>query len=222
MLDNISFKSYSNTGNEDVLRYIQAKGLVLDIGCGVGDNAKNLKEKGFKVDGITISKNELKEATPFIRKGYLYNLEDGLPLEVLQENYDYIVCSHVLEHICYPEKLLKDIKQCLKKDGKLIVALPNLLHYKSRWELVKGNFNYQSAGIWDNTHFKWYSFKSGAKLLEEFGFKIMVKTVTGQLPVASVFSKLLTEKNADWLYNQIIKISPGFFGYQLLYVATAE
>ncbi|RZA00830.1 MAG: methyltransferase domain-containing protein [Sphingobacteriaceae bacterium] len=176
MLENISYKSYRNAGNEDVLEFITGNGKVLDIGCGGGDNARVLKERGFEVDGITISERELKEANPFLRAGYLYNLENGLPETVLQKKYDYIICSHVLEHVCYPEKLLKDILSCLALDGRLIVALPNLFHYKSRWELVKGNFNYQSAGIWDNTHVKWYSYKTGARLLEEHGFKIEYKS----------------------------------------------
>lgn len=222
MLEHVIHKSYRNQGNHDVLRFVKGTGKVLDIGCGGGDNAILLKEKGFEVDGITISEIELNEATPHLRNGYIYNLENGLPKDVLQEKYDYIICSHVLEHICYPEKLLLDIGKSLKQDGKLIVGLPNLLHYKSRWELLKGNFNYQSAGIWDNTHFKWYSFESGAKLLEEYGFKIISKSVTGQLPAATLFSKFLSKNNALRLYNQIIKISPGFFGYQLLYVATSE
>jgi len=220
MLDNIALKSYRNTGNNDVLKFITEGSEVLDIGCGGGDNARNLQETGCMVDGITISATELNEAKNFLREGFLYDLENGLPDNVIIKKYDFIICSHVLEHICYPEKLLNGIKNCLRPGGKFIVALPNIMHYKSRWELCKGNFNYKSAGIWDNTHFKWYTYESGAELLQENGFKIIEKTVTGQLPGASFFSKLLSEKISLILYDKIKKISPGFFGYQLLYVAT--
>jgi hypothetical protein len=117
---------------------------------------------------------------------------------------------------------LKDILHCLSVTGKLVVALPNLLHYNSRWQLVKGNFNYQSAGIWDNTHFKWYTYKTGAVLLEMNGFEIIHKTVTGQLPAASIFSKIFSVKVSAKLYKQLKKLSPGLLGYQLLYVAQAK
>jgi 2-polyprenyl-3-methyl-5-hydroxy-6-metoxy-1,4-benzoquinol methylase len=219
-VENIVNKSYRNDGNEDVLKFFTQPGKVLDIGCGAGDNARILTPLGFKVDGITISENELKIANPFLHKGYLFNLENGLPDEVKNEQYDYIICSHVLEHICYPERLLNDIKGCMKKNGKLVVALPNLFHYASRWKLMKGEFNYQPAGIWDNTHFRWYTFRTGKEMLINNGFSVLHHSVTGQLPGNSFFSKFLPEKFSEILYNQLKKISPGLFGYQLIYVAT--
>ncbi len=217
-MENIIQKSYRNEGNDDVLKFITMPCRVLDVGCGGGDNARALKERGCIVDGITISEIERHEASSFLRNCYLYNLENGLPDELKNNQYDFIICSHVIEHICYPEKLLKDILQCLQSGGKLIVALPNLFHYKSRWQLLKGDFTYQSAGIWDNTHFKWYTYKTGIELLENNGFKVIVKTVTGQLPAASFFAKIFSEKFSATLFNQLKLVSPGLFGYQLLYV----
>jgi len=219
-MQHIGDKSYGNEGNEDVLQFLTIPGKVLDVGCGAGDNARILKPLGFRVDGITISEKELREANAFLQNGYLFNLENGLPEAAKNGAYDYVICSHVLEHICYPEQLLKDIQSCIKPGGKIIVALPNLLHYSSRWKLMRGEFNYQSAGLWDNTHFKWYSFKTGKALLENNGFKVVYSSVTGQLPGNSLFSKFLSKKMAQKLYNRLKKLSPGLFGYQLVYVAT--
>ncbi len=220
-IQNIKEKSYHNTGNKDILNCLTNPGKVLDVGCGGGDHAKVLQAAGFEVDGITISEIEFAESNPYLRKGYLFNLENGLPPEVINEQYDYVICAHVLEHICYPEMLLSDIRSCLSKDGILIVALPNLFHYKSRLELIKGNFNYASAGIWDNTHFKWYTFLTGKTLLEKNGFKIIKATVTGDLPGNSFFSKILSKKFSLKIYDGLKTISPGLFGYQLLYTARA-
>ena len=87
---------------------------------------------------------------------------------------------------------------------------------------MKGNFKYENAGTWDNRHFKWYSFVSRFQLLEDSGFEVLFKTVTGQLPGASLVSKLLNEETSLTLYSQLKKLSPGLFGYQLLYVATPK
>ena len=220
-IGNIQDKTYHNAGKKDVVNCLTIPGSVLDIGCGGGDHAKVLQSSGYRVDGITISEAELTLSLPYLRNGYLFDLENGLPNEIINEQYDYVVCAHVLEHICYPEKLLEDIHGCLAINGILILALPNLFHYKSRWELVKGNFNYSSSGIWDNTHFKWYTYLTGKKLLEENGFEIITQTVTGDLPGNSFFSKILSRKMSAKLYNSIKKISPGLFGYQLLYTARA-
>ena len=210
-------KIYQNSGNEDVLNLINEDGLmVLDIGCGAGTLAKKLVARGKIVDGISISPNELKEAQEFLRNAYLFNLETGVPPEIGKDTYDYIICSHILEHIAYPEKLLKDIKNALKKNGFLIVALPNLFHYKTRIQLLKGNFPYAEAGIWDYTHIRWYSYKSAIKLLSG-NFIIETASVTGELPFNSIFKRILPKKFSQSLYKILIRISKCLFGYQLLY-----
>lgn len=210
-------KIYQNEGNEDVLNLVNGQGImVLDVGCGGGSLAKKLVEKNKIVDAISISPDELKQAKPFVRNAYLFNLENGLPPEIEKDTYDYIICSHVLEHIAYPQKLLQDMQKALKKDGFLIVALPNVFHYKTRMQLMKGNFPIAEAGIWDYTHLRWYSYRSAVETLSEY-FLIETATVTGELPFNSIAKKIVPEKVSGSLYKILIRISKGLFGYQLLY-----
>ena len=168
------------------------------------------------MDGTSISPNELNQAKQFLRKGYLFNLENGLPPGIEIDTYDYIICSHILEHIAYPEKLLSDIKEVLKKNGFLIVALPNLFHYKSRIQLLRGNFPYADTGIWDYTHVRWYTFESALEMLSK-NFEVDTATVTGELPLNSIFKKILPTLLSRSVYKNLIKISRGMFGYQLLF-----
>lgn len=218
--NNIKEKVYSNDGNPKVVELIrETSQIILDAGCGQGDNAALLKKMGHTVDGVTISENELKIASAHLRHGFIFNLENGLPVEIKQQQYDYVICSHVLEHICYPQALLKDILHVLKPKGKLIVVLPNLMHYKSRLKLMFGNFEYQEAGIWDYTHFRWYTFKSAAKMLENAGFTLQTKTTTGDLPFGRIFGMLMGQSTREKCSVPLRKIAPGFFGYELLYVA---
>jgi 2-polyprenyl-3-methyl-5-hydroxy-6-metoxy-1,4-benzoquinol methylase len=210
-------KIYQNSGNEDVLSLINEDGLMaLDIGCGAGSLAKKLIAKGKIVDGISISLEELKQAEPALRRAYLFNVENGLPSEIESDAYDYIICSHILEHIAYPEKLFEDIRRVLKNNGYLIVALPNLFHYKTRIELLKGNFPSSDAGIWDYTHLRWYTYKSAKEILSK-NFIIETATVTGELPFNRLFKKIFPKKLSQFFYTKLIKISKGLFGYQLLY-----
>lgn len=221
MLKQSNDKVYLNSGNEDVLKLIGKPGsFILDAGCGGGVLAKILSSIGHTVDGITISMEELEMAKPFVRNVYLHNLETGLPMELAPNQYDFVVCSHVLEHIVYPEQLLSDIEKVLKPGGHLIVALPNIMHYKSRIKLMVGNFDYQDAGIWDNTHVKWYTFKTAQELLVENGFYIQMAGVTGELPLNSIWSKILSAKQRKILFSLLCSISKGFFGYQLLLKAS--
>ena len=216
-----SEKIYINTGNEDVIKLVTGRNLtILDVGCGSGVLAKKLSSMGHQIDGITISQNEYDVAKHFLVKTYIHNLENGLPAEMIYSQYDYVICSHVLEHIVYPDKLLKDIYRVLKPGGFLIVALPNIMHYKSRLKLMIGDFVYEDAGIWDNTHVKWYTFNSAKKLLNDYGFFIELATVTGELPLNSLFSKILAPSIRIKFFALLIKISKGLFGYQILLAAT--
>ena len=217
MLERSADKIYTNSGNDDVFALIKKQcSRILDVGCGGGSLGKILTASGHLVDGITISDEEYNLASELLNNVYLYNLETGLPNEMLHSQYDYVICSHVLEHIVYPDKLLKDIYEVLKPGGILVVALPNLMHYKSRLKLITGNFVYEDAGIWDNTHVKWYTFSSAKKLLTNYGFSIELATVTGELPFNSVFSKILSPSIRNRIFAILIKISNGFFGYQIL------
>jgi 2-polyprenyl-3-methyl-5-hydroxy-6-metoxy-1,4-benzoquinol methylase len=213
-------KIYTNSGNKDVISLIGQEGKnVLDIGCGSGSVARVLTPIGKVVDGITISQSELEEAKKVLRNGYIYNLENGLPPEIAENEYDYVICSHVLEHIAYPEKLFTDIKRVLKKDGYLIIALPNVFYYLYRWQLLKGDFKSEEAGIWDYTHLRWYSFKTGKELLIKNQFEMELATVTGDLPFSSILKYILPAGLRQLLYRCLTGISKGFFGYQLLYKA---
>src|SRR4051812_4620430 len=178
-------------GNPYVISLVpkEAK-YILDIGCGAGDNGEILKDMGYVVDGITISEEEKAVAGRIMRNVYVHNVENGLPKDI-NGKYDVIILSHVLEHICYPQTLLKDIQGILNPGGFLIIALPNLMHFRSRWQLLRGNFNYQEYGIWDYTHFRWYTFRSARKMLEQAGYTVEQADVSGEIPFEHRLKKVL-------------------------------
>lgn len=216
-----SEKIYSNQGNPTVIfeikRLAQAPCNILDLGCGNGDLARFLKKFSHHVEGVTISEKEYDIAKKVLDHVYVYNLENGLPDDVLKNQYEIILCSHILEHICYPNKLLLDIKSVLSANGHVVVCLPNILHYKSRLELLKGNFNYADVGLWDHTHFKWYTFASAEKLFLENGFKVKHKYVTGEMPFGRIL-KFVPKNIKNKIFFYLTKISPGFFGDQLVFI----
>ena len=219
-MNSIENKLYINDGNDKLLSLITKKNIrVLDIGCG-GGNARILYQANHTLDGITISEKEKEENSAFFRSIVIHNIEQGLPSEFIENTYDYVLCSHVLEHICYPEKILNDIKNVLSDDGLLIVALPNIMHYKSRLSLIAGNFDYQETGIWDYTHFKWYTFKSARQLLERHSYRVIHEIADGELPLNSIFSKVLPHRLRKALYTLLTKLSKGLFGYQMILVAS--
>ncbi len=228
-LNKVADKSYRNAGNPSVIAEIDALAKtdhqpleILDLGCGQGDNAAILQARGHIVDGVSLSQSELHAAQTVLRDGFLFNLETGLPDAIKQRRFDVVLCSHVLEHLCYPQQLLTDIQQVLKPNGRLVVALPNLMHYKSRWQLLRGRFQYQDAGLWDYTHFRWYTYQTGAALLTDAGFELAKKTVTGELPWGRFWRAIVGQRAQQRVFAGLRWLSPGLFGHELLYVASAS
>lgn len=213
-----SDKVYFDEGNSDVVEII-GKGTckILDVGCGAGSNAKILKSWGHIVDGVTISSEEGTLASKFLREVYIHDLEKGLPTEICESEYDFVLCSHVLEHITYPDQLLVDIRRVLKKRGYLLVALPNIMHYSSRFQLLRGNFDYDRAGIFDYTHTRWYTFETAKQLLIANNFEIVFAGVTGKIPAYSVLKYFVPDFLQRRIFSLLASVSKGFFGYQMIF-----
>jgi SAM-dependent methyltransferase len=168
------------------------------------------------VDGVTASEDEAALARKNCRNVYVRDLERGLP-DLAEGAYDCVVCSHVLEHVCFPTRLLRDIRRVMKSDATLVVALPNLLFYKNRFRLFAGKFEYQPAGLMDETHFRWYTFKSAQQLLETYGFAKLMAIADGSCPL-SIFRRLLPSRVTVSIDRAAARTFPGIFGYQMLFV----
>lgn len=214
----VDAKTYKNEGNPAVLRCVpESARTILDVGCGAGDNARILARNGRIVDGVTLSVPEREEALQHCRNVIIHDLEKGLPAD-LAGPYDCVICSHVLEHICWPEKLLRDIRERLAPEGLLVVALPNLMYYKNRWNLVTGRFDYQDSGLMDNTHFRWYTFRSAGAMLVGNGLEVLLAAAEGSFPIPAV-RKMLPAGLARWIDARASATFPGLFGYQFIYCA---
>jgi hypothetical protein len=98
------------------------------------------------------------------------------------------------------------------------VALPNLMNYRHRWQLLRGRFEYASGGIMDSTHVRWYTWKTGRELLESHGFVVERKLADGGFPLWKL-RRLLASPIVGWLDRLAVRWYPGLFGWQHLYLA---
>ena len=217
MNNNKSQTFYKNAGNPETLKTIPENAkFILDVGCGAGDNARLLTEMGKVVDCITISGKEAAFVKNICRNVFICDLENGLP--EINQKYDVILCSHIIEHIAYPEKLFSDFTKVMDNNSILVMALPNFLDYKTRFKILAGNFNYEESGIMDYTHLRFYTFKTGRELLEKNNFIIQKSWVQGFLPFNSML-KYLPDLIKILMIKALLFTSNGLFGSQLIYVA---
>jgi SAM-dependent methyltransferase len=145
------------------------------------------------------------------------DLERGLPASV-GDGFDVVLMSHVLEHLVDPTPVLRDAARVLAPDGLLAVALPNALVYANRARLLLGRFDYTEGGIMDQTHVRFYTFRTAAALLHRTGWEVTRASVQGTFPLWRVRG-LLPPRVAGALDAAACRWRPGLFGFQLLYLA---
>jgi 2-polyprenyl-3-methyl-5-hydroxy-6-metoxy-1,4-benzoquinol methylase len=215
-------KIYQNNGNILVQREVsKVKGsTLLDIGCGGGANARHWTRGGLLVDGLTLSEIERAACQTTCRKVFVADLDIGLP--ALEEKYDIIVCSHVLEHLARPERLLKDIAQnALKDSGQIVIALPNFLFLRHRIQLLLGDFEYEPEGLRDITHLRWFTVESARKTIEESGFTILDASFEGWVPLGPV-RRLLPRRWTKGFDQYATMLFPGLLSYQFVFRCRAR
>ncbi len=119
----------------EILAFKKA-GSIFDIGAGTGTFLANLKNLGWKVGGIEFSK----DAVAFAKRVYKINLKRGdfNKLTLSKKKFDVITFNNSLEHLYDPKGALRKARQMLKKDGLIVVTVPNIeslgqLIFKKRW-----------------------------------------------------------------------------------------
>jgi len=98
------------------------RGRVLDVGCGDGSTILLAKLLGFTVSGFDMDPGAVRAA---VERGLDVVVGDFDALGNDFSDYDYIICSHVLEHVFDPLRLLSGIFSALKPGGVAFISCPN-------------------------------------------------------------------------------------------------
>ncbi|MCM2253226.1 MAG: methyltransferase domain-containing protein, partial [Ramlibacter sp.] len=153
---------------------VTAGSRVLDLGTGGGALGKHLREHaGCTVDGLTYNEREAELARPHYRRVVVADLENpGWPFEFPGEQYDFIVCADVLEHLRDPQKALACARQLLAPGGRLLVSIPNAGYCGLVAELLQGDFSYREEGLLDRTHLRFFTRRSLVRFLADEGWAV--------------------------------------------------
>jgi len=102
---------------------LPSKGMLLDVGCATGHFMKTGKNRGWEVMGTEISE----WSANYAKEQFDLEIRQCKLEEAMFKNgqFDVVNLSHVAEHLPSPSKTLKEIFRILKKDGLLLVEVPN-------------------------------------------------------------------------------------------------
>jgi SAM-dependent methyltransferase len=202
---------YSAVNHAVFDRVPAAANSVLDVGCGDGALGRALKVRsGCLVTGITGSMEEHRCAASVLDQVVLADLDDA-DLTSLGL-FDVIVCSHVLEHLRDPGRLLHQLRPHLASGGRLVVALPNPLLWRQRMAFLAGRFRYTRGGIMDDTHLRFFDWITARRLVEDAGFQVVAAVAEGGCPGA----RFLPGALAAALDRLAVQLRPGLFGVQFV------
>lgn len=147
---------------------------VLEIGAAYGETLFYLKQKGIAIEAVGIDIFEDKKNSQNYKNidRFIFGNIEELDFPEFENYFDLILLPDVLEHLIEPQIVLNKVHQYLKKEGEIIVSMPNIRHYSAINKIVfKGDFKYEESGIFDYTHRRFYCKRNIQRLLENAHFK---------------------------------------------------
>jgi len=103
-------------------KFISGKNF-FEIGVGTGQAILWFENNGFNVKGIEPDGRNVSMINAKLKRGKV--IESSIEEFSIDEKFDVIWMSHVLEHLLQPDDFFRKIKNMLKKDGVLFIEVPN-------------------------------------------------------------------------------------------------
>jgi cyclopropane fatty-acyl-phospholipid synthase-like methyltransferase len=160
-------------------KHLQGGEKVLDVGCGIGNLSRYLKETcGSDLTCLDFSRWALDE----LKKEGFPTIFSKLPkIPLPDDSFDAAVATEVLEHLSRPEATIKQMKRVVRPGGKVIFSVPNdMLHPHEELE-HQNSFSKDSLSAILAQEFKAFSVSEGV-LTGDVRFLLAVAVVDGPEP----------------------------------------
>jgi 2-polyprenyl-3-methyl-5-hydroxy-6-metoxy-1,4-benzoquinol methylase len=192
--------------------------VVMDIGCGKGVTSHWLKQirPNITTVGVEIDKSVAAIAASVVDIVLVVDIDKGMEaLASYEGRVDLLLLLDVLEHLHDPWARLMEFKCLLAPSGVVIASIPNVRNLKVLGPLlVKGEWRYQSSGILDRTHLRFFTRRTVIELFAGAGYEIQAIATTGPLQpsrikslsggIAFVANKMLAGSLEDFVAHQYV------------------
>ena len=159
----------------DIVRKYHASKL-LEVGAGGCGTIVEIKKNGlakhvtavelFKIEGSLQESSYIDEFLNLDLNHDLSKIPNG--------EFDVVIAADVLEHLLDPWAAIAELKKKLTSSGILIVSLPNIRNLKTLKSIVlQGQFAYETEGVLDRTHLRFFCLKDMEQLCHSAGLGII-------------------------------------------------
>lgn len=140
----------------------------LDVGCRDGTLTRHFMANAASMVGIDIDPSALAEARLKIPNGAFLSVDlTGSWSELDGRMFDVIVCSEVLEHVYFPDKVVAKIGEHLKPGGVFVGSVPNAFFLKHRARYLFGTK--RGTPLDDPTHITQFHLNHLRRILSQIG-----------------------------------------------------
>jgi len=160
-------------------------GRVLDVGCGEGRFAAELARAGFLVTGVDVAEEPLRRA-----RARHPDLDLDLrvigacgPWPLEDASFEVVWAGETIEHVADTAGWLSEVRRVLRSGGSLLLSTPahgrlSMLMLAFSQRSLDAHFDPRSD------HLRFYTRRTLARLLEEFGFEQIRVSGAGGRPGA--------------------------------------
>jgi 2-polyprenyl-3-methyl-5-hydroxy-6-metoxy-1,4-benzoquinol methylase len=179
-----------------IQNYIKT-GRLLDVGVGTGLFMEIAQKKGFEVFGLDVSEYAIKKIGKRlgIKSAQKLVVSELTNQTFIADYFDVVNMRHSIEHVKYPEKLLKNVYKILKPGGLVAIATPNSFGWHAK--LFKELWPHWSVPY----HIQFFSKQSLEQIVKNAGFTIL-KSKTEELTNYDIFRIFLKRLGLPINYNR--------------------
>jgi 2-polyprenyl-3-methyl-5-hydroxy-6-metoxy-1,4-benzoquinol methylase len=175
---------------------------VLDIGCGAGRSGAWFRAHGAaRVVGIEVDPASAEAARAIYDEVHTASVESALAS--IDEPFDLILGADVLEHLVDPWSVVRQLRARAAPETILAVSIPNIRNIGALRRIAFGDgFTYDTEGIFDQTHLRFFTRANALEMLENGGWRVERVGRSLRSIAARVISKLTLSRADEWLAYQ--------------------
>lgn len=164
---------------------------ILSIGCRSGGTILELKNSYPNIQVDVIEENSY-AALSVSQFANVVSFNKNEIEHLQQNNYDYILIEEPIDYIKNPSFLLTNLKQTLKKDGKLLGTIQNKMYYKEIFNLLEGKHALNNEVEGEKVLYRGYNAYEITELLMQCGYhNIKVAGMTIDMMEDDEYQKIL-------------------------------